>query len=87
LNQRKADLLRQLSTISSATSKASKPKPIASKPNSRVLKQSNITAIRIEDEYKKIDPREHVLLRPDMYIGAVTKTKEFMWIYHPKKGP
>jgi hypothetical protein len=41
----------------------------------------------IEEEYKKMDPREHVLLRPDMYIGAVTKTSETMWVYEPIKGP
>src|SRR5437868_15250140 len=36
----------------------------------------------IEDEYKKMDPHEHVLKRPDMYIGSTTKSKEKMWIFN-----
>lgn len=33
-------------------------------------------------KYEKKTPREHVLARPDTYIGDVEKTKEFMWIYN-----
>jgi DNA gyrase/topoisomerase IV subunit B len=29
----------------------------------------------VEEEYKKVDPREHVLLRPDMYIGSLEHEK------------
>ena len=32
-------------------------------------------------KYDKKTPREHVLLRPDTYIGDVDQTKENMWIY------
>lgn len=32
-------------------------------------------------DYKKVSQREHVLLRPGMYIGSVQKTTEPMWIY------
>jgi DNA gyrase/topoisomerase IV subunit B len=33
----------------------------------------------VEDKYKKLTQREHVLLRPGMYIGAVQKQTEEMW--------
>lgn len=32
----------------------------------------------IVDEYKKISPHEHILLRPDSYIGDVTTSEEYM---------
>lgn len=32
-------------------------------------------------KYEKVTQREHVLIRPGMYIGSVTKTKEPMWIH------
>lgn len=35
----------------------------------------------IEETYKKLTPREHVLHRPGMYIGSVSKQLEEMWIF------
>ena len=37
------------------------------------------------NKYDKKTPREHVLLRPDTYIGDIEKTKEEMWIWNEKK--
>ena len=34
-----------------------------------------------EQKYQKKTPREHVLLRPDTYIGDIDPTDEMMWIY------
>lgn len=34
--------------------------------------------------YQKKSQLEHILLRPDTYIGSVEKTKELMWIYEPE---
>lgn len=34
----------------------------------------------IEQKYLKKTPREHILLRPDMYIGSVKKVTDQMWI-------
>jgi len=31
-------------------------------------------------QYEKLDPRTHVLKRPDMYIGSVRSTKKLEWI-------
>ena len=36
-------------------------------------------------KYDKKTPREHVLLRPDTYIGDVDITKEMMWVYCNEK--
>lgn len=36
-------------------------------------------------KYDKKTPREHVLLRPDTYIGDVDKTTESMWVYKTEK--
>uniref|UniRef100_A0A6C0E1U2 DNA topoisomerase (ATP-hydrolyzing) n=1 Tax=viral metagenome TaxID=1070528 RepID=A0A6C0E1U2_9ZZZZ len=35
----------------------------------------------IEDTYKKVSGREHVLLRPNMYIGSPNKQLEEMWVF------
>ena len=34
----------------------------------------------IKDKYVKLDPIEHVLLRPNMYIGSIEKDKYSTWI-------
>ena len=36
-------------------------------------------------KYDKKTPREHVLARPDTYIGDIELTKEIMWIYNEEK--
>jgi len=36
------------------------------------------------EKYDKMTPREHILLRPGMYIGDVDKTNELMWVWCDK---
>ncbi|KAL3285410.1 hypothetical protein HHI36_019512 [Cryptolaemus montrouzieri] len=36
----------------------------------------------IEKMYQKKSQLEHILLRPDTYIGSVEKTSEMMWVYN-----
>ena len=36
------------------------------------------------EKYDKKSPREHVLLRPDTYIGDIEPTEESMWVYNDK---
>ena len=33
------------------------------------------------NKYDKKTPREHVLLRPDTYIGDISIQKELMWVW------
>lgn len=73
------------------TKVATKPKAILgdrdvnaeAAPQSKKVAKS---AKKIEDEYVKMDPREHVLLRPDMYIGSVQKISEPIWVYEEGRG-
>ena len=34
----------------------------------------------VEDKYKHLDPIDHILVRPDMYIGSVDTNDVSMWI-------
>ena len=46
---------------------------------------SDINSIDIKGQVSKYDkktPREHVLIRPDTYIGDVEVTSENMWVYN-----
>ena len=42
--------------------------------------KKNISTSDVEN-YSKISPREHILLRPDTYIGDIESTIENMWVY------
>ncbi|OMJ19226.1 DNA topoisomerase 2 [Smittium culicis] len=67
---------------------ASKPKSSSSKASSSNItpnvpppkKSSNGKAI--EDIYQKKSQLEHILLRPDTYIGSVEPVEEQMWTYN-----
>jgi DNA topoisomerase-2 len=39
----------------------------------------------VEETYQKLEQREHILQRPDMYVGSVQKTEEKQWIYDEEK--
>lgn len=39
----------------------------------------------IEETYKKLSQREHVLHRPNMYIGEVKKSLEEMWVFRDNR--
>ena len=36
----------------------------------------------IEKTYKKVTQIEHILMRPDMYVGSIAATDEPLWILH-----
>lgn len=38
----------------------------------------------IEDTYKKKSQLEHILLRPDTYIGSIEHIEEQIWVYNPE---
>lgn len=39
----------------------------------------------IEKIYQKKSQLEHILLRPDTYIGSVEKATDLMWVYDKEK--
>ena len=39
----------------------------------------------VEDIYKKVTQVEHILLRPDTYIGSIQMTEEPMWVLDKSK--
>jgi DNA topoisomerase-2 len=39
------------------------------------------SGMTIEEMYQKKTPIEHILLRPDTYIGSLVRTKQMQWIY------
>ena len=39
----------------------------------------------VEDTYKEVEPREHVLLRPDTYVGSINREKSAKWVLRPGK--
>ncbi|GJQ70860.1 Top2 [Trypoxylus dichotomus] len=53
--------------------------PAPSLPKNASKKQT------IEKTYQKMSQLEHVLLRPDTYIGSVEEVTEVMWIYNNEK--
>jgi len=40
----------------------------------------------IEEQYQKLSQLEHILLRPDSYVGSVEFQKEWQWVYNEKDG-
>lgn len=42
--------------------------------------------LSVERIYQKKSQLEHILLRPDTYIGSVEAVKEVMWVYDEEAG-
>lgn len=40
----------------------------------------------IEEQYQKLSQLEHILLRPDSYVGSVESQKDWLWVYNDKDG-
>jgi len=39
----------------------------------------------IEKTYQKVTQIEHILMRPDMYIGPVVALEESMWVFQDNR--
>ena len=39
----------------------------------------------VEETYKKLSQYEHILSRPDTYVGSLEFQKEKLWIFNEKK--
>jgi len=40
----------------------------------------------IEEQYQKLSQLDHILLRPDSYVGSVELQKDWLWVYNDKDG-
>lgn len=45
------------------------------------LKKTTKKVRTIEETYQMKSPREHILIRPDSYVGSLEPQEELMWIY------
>ena len=81
-----------------SSSKASTPNKLTSqKPKLVVMEGSEATSSKtaassnkaaektVEEMYQKKTQLEHILLRPDTYVGSVEPVKEKMWVYDSEK--
>ncbi|EZF32142.1 DNA topoisomerase 2 [Trichophyton interdigitale MR816] len=80
-----ADALDSTPPNASKKQKAA-PKKAASKPLANV-ENGSFTAETVEgggssEKYQKITQLEHILKRPDTYIGSVERTEKHMWVYN-----
>lgn len=56
--------------------------PSASAPQET---NGNDKKLSIEEMYQKKTPVEHILLRPDSYIGSILHTHQEQWVYNSKE--
>eukprot|EP00897_Mesotaenium_endlicherianum_P007582 jgi/Mesen1/6852/ME000351S05970 len=55
-------------------------------PSAALNSDGSVAAGRtIEQTYLKKTPLEHVLLRPDTYVGSIEKHKQLLWVYEGGK--
>ena len=40
---------------------------------------------KVEDIYQKKSQREHILLRPDSYVGSTEHINKEMWVYDERR--
>ena len=44
--------------------------------------KKSVAASTVADEYVKLKPEEHILHRPDSYIGSIVPEKTMAWIWN-----
>ncbi|ODQ79069.1 hypothetical protein BABINDRAFT_162139 [Babjeviella inositovora NRRL Y-12698] len=71
---------KKSATTSPPANKVS-PKAKKAKTNSASVSKSTTPAGNASDQYQKLSQLEHILKRPDTYVGSVEATLMEMWIY------
>ncbi|XP_054168345.1 DNA topoisomerase 2-alpha-like [Oppia nitens] len=56
------------------------------KPSAKTKKKKDCGKLSIERIYQKKTQLEHILLRPDTYIGSVEKETKQMWVFDEEQG-
>ncbi|XP_075677432.1 DNA topoisomerase 2-alpha-like isoform X3 [Dermatophagoides pteronyssinus] len=59
---------------------------LSNRPPLKALNSQNEKKRDIEEIYQKKSQLEHILLRPDTYIGSVEKETKQMWVYDSQRG-
>ncbi|RAH47239.1 DNA topoisomerase 2 [Aspergillus brunneoviolaceus CBS 621.78] len=60
-------------------------KPLADVENESFGKADSAgddVAMDASEKFQRLDPREHILKRPDTYVGSVERTEQMMWVYN-----
>jgi DNA topoisomerase II len=65
-----------------ATKKSASNAEDASNQYEKVTVCSYLMTLSSNNIYSQVSQREHVLLRPDTYIGSVSPTTEHMWTWN-----
>ncbi|EPX74519.1 DNA topoisomerase II [Schizosaccharomyces octosporus yFS286] len=80
---------RKRTTSQSRTKKSSQSSrsasPSSSSSNSvptATNAEANETRLNASSQYQRLSPREHVLRRPDTYVGSIDRTTSNMWVYN-----
>ncbi|XP_066147852.1 DNA topoisomerase 2 isoform X2 [Euwallacea fornicatus] len=76
-------MFASMSNGSNANGSAAAPNQSGS--SAAVSKSKSNKPTTIEQTYQKKSQLEHILLRPDTYIGSVEKVNELMWVYCQEK--
>jgi DNA topoisomerase-2 len=61
--------LQDIANDSMNVDSASDPKPVPQRKDAT-------------DQYQKLTQLQHIIIRPDTYIGSVEKTQEMMWVFN-----
>ncbi|KAL4780308.1 DNA topoisomerase [Aspergillus varians] len=67
-----------------AASKKGGSKPLADVENESVSMEADEPSkeVKASDKYKMLSHLEHIVKRPDTYIGSVERTSQEMWVYN-----
>ena len=56
---------------------------MADEPGS--AKKAKVPKKRVSEQYQKLTQLEHILKRPDTYVGSVERTEKQLWVYNTAK--
>ena len=69
----------------SAKPKAAATKPLAASAKANAADPTPSDDMSIEERYQKKTQLEHILLRPDTYVGSIEKSTATMWVHDSER--
>ncbi len=70
---------------SSKASTSNKSKQVSVEVEASSSRAKNQKEKTVEEVYQKKTQLEHILLRPDTYVGSIEPLKEKMWVYDSER--